>query len=456
MTVIAVIGGGISGLTLAHRLRSRGKDAVVLEAGPRLGGNVQSRERDGFLTEIGPNGFLDKEPATRELAASLGVEQLIRPADPSAKRRYLYAGGKLRAVPGSPPAFLKSDILPFGARMRVIAELFTSRGPQGVDESLGAFGRRHLGETATKVLLDSVQTGIYAGDLEALSVGATFPQLTKLEREHRSLILGAIRAQSAQRKALAAGGGAAKLSGALSSFEGGLQTLVNGLARALGPAARSGARVEGLIPSAGGWRVSVLEHGRQAELPATQVVLATPAHVAAGLVRPLDEKLAALLEGITYAPIAVVHLGYAPGSTPPPDGFGFLVPSLEKRRLLGAIHASTVFPFRAPEGRVLYTCMVGGARRPDLVSLDEEALIQLAREELRDLVGVVASPSFTEVIRWPRGIPQYNVGHQERVSAIDAALGRLPGLHLTGNAYKGVGLNDCIRNAFTLGDALAP
>ncbi len=456
MTVIAVIGGGISGLALAHRLRSRGKDAVVLEAGPRLGGNVQSKERDGFLTEMGPNGFLDKEPATRELAASVGVEELIRAADPAAKRRYLYTGGRLRAVPGSPPAFLKSDILPLGARLRVIAELFTGRAPEGVDESLGAFGRRHLGEAATKVLLDAVQTGIYAGDLEALSVGAAFPQLTKLEREHRSLILGAIRMQGAQRKALSAGGGASqKLRGTLSTFEGGVGTLVEGLARALGPAARTGAKVEGLIPSQGGWRVSVREQGRQAELPATHVVVATPAYVAAGLVRPLDEKLAALLEGIAYAPIAVVHLGYAPGSTPAPDGFGFLVPSLEKRRLLGAIHASTVFPFRAPGGRVLYTCMVGGARQPDLVGLDEEALITLAREELRDLVGVVANPVFSEVIRWPRGIPQYNVGHLERVSAIDAALARLPRLHLAGNAYKGVGINDCIRNALTLGDALS-
>lgn len=454
MTVVAVIGGGISGLALAHRLRSRGKDAVVLEAGARLGGNVHSRERDGFLTEFGPNGFLDKEPATRELAASVGVEELIREADPAAKRRYLYTGGRMRAVPGSPPAFLKSDILPLSARLRVMAELFTGRGPEGVDESLGAFGRRHLGATATKVLLDAVQTGIYAGDVEALSVGATFPQLTKLEREHRSLILGAIRAQREQRKALPAGG-SERLRGALSTFEGGLQTLVDGLARALGPAARTGAKVEGLLPSQGGWRVSVREQGRQAELPATHVVVATPAHVAAGLMRPLDERLSELLEGITYAPIAVVHLGYAPGSTPPPDGFGFLVPSMEKRRLLGAIHASTVFPFRAPGGRVLYTCMVGGARRPDLVSLDEEALIILAREELRDLAGVTASPSFTEVIRWPRGIPQYNVGHQERVSAIDAALGRLPRVHLAGNAYKGIGLNDCIRNALALGDALA-
>jgi protoporphyrinogen/coproporphyrinogen III oxidase len=455
MTVVAIVGGGITGLALAHRLRSRGKDPIILEASGRLGGNIQTRGRDGFWTETGPNGFLDKEPATRELAAGVGVEERIRAADPAAKRRYLYTRGRLHAVPASPPAFLKSSILPLGARLRVVAELFTARAPAGVDESLGAFGRRHLGATATAVLLDAVQTGIYAGDMEALSVGATFPQLTKLEQEHRSLILGALRTQRAQRKALPAGAGRSeKLRGELSTFDGGLQTLVDALAQALGPAVHTGARVEGLVPASGGWRVSVQEHGRQAELSASHVVLTTPAYVAAGLLRPLDEKLAGLLEGIAYAPIAVVHLGYAPGSTPPPDGFGFLVPGLERRRLLGAIHASTVFPFRAEGGRVLYTCMIGGARRPDLVGLDEEALVTLAREELKALAGVTASPSFTEVIRWPRGIPQYNVGHMERISAIDAALARWPGLRLGGNAYRGVGINDCIRTAFELGDAL--
>jgi oxygen-dependent protoporphyrinogen oxidase len=337
-----------------------------------------------------------------------------------------------------------------------MAELFTGRATEGADESLAAFGRRHLGETATTVLLDAVQTGIYAGDMEALSVGATFPQLIKLEREHRSLILGAIRMQKAQRKALPAGtGGPQKLRGTLCTFEGGLGTLVEALARALGPAVHTGAKVEGLLPAQGGWRISVRENGRQAELMASKVVLATPAYVTAGLLRPLDERLSALVEGIVYAPIAVVHLGFEKGSTPAPDGFGFLVPGLEKRRLLGAIHASTVFPFRAEDGRVLYTCMVGGARRPELVKLSEEELVKLACEELKELAGVTASPSFTQVIRWTRGIPQYNVGHLERVASIDAALARLPGLHLAGNAYKGVGINDCIRNAFALGDTLS-
>ena len=449
---VVIVGGGISGLALAHGLRTRGVDVVLLEAGSRVGGNIQTRRHEGFLTEAGPNGFLDREPATRALAASLGLESHLRTADPAAKRRYLYTRGKMRAVPGSPPAFLKSDVLPLGARLRVVGELFSRRAPQGADESLASFARRHVGRRATAVLVDAVQTGIYAGDVEALSVGATFPLLAELERDHRSLILGLVRTQAAKRKALPPGEGAPRLTGALSSFDGGLQVLVDALAQALGPAVRMGARVRGLRRVEDGWRLTVEAQGQPLELDAREVVLAVPAYVAAELLRPLDAPLATRVEGIAYAPIAVVHLGFEPGATPPPDGFGFLVPSQERRQLLGAIHASTVFPWRAEGGRILYTCMVGGAKRPELVERDEAALVALAREELKALAGVTASPSFTEVIRWPRGIPQYNVGHTERVATIDEALSHWPGLHLTGNAFKGIGLNDCIRNAAALAE----
>ncbi|XXF79339.1 protoporphyrinogen oxidase [Myxococcaceae bacterium GXIMD 01537] len=452
---IAIIGAGISGLSLAWGLRSRGRDVVLLEAGSRLGGNIHTRERDGFVLEAGPNSFLDKEPATRALAAALGLEGRIRAGDAAAKRRYLYTRGRLRLVPSSPPAFLRSDVLPLGARLRMVAELFSGRGPEGVDESIADFGRRHIGRGATQVLLDAVQTGIYAGDVEKLSVRSTFPLMVELERRNRSLILGAVRLQRERRKALPSGTPA--LSGELSTFDGGLGVLVDALGRSLGDVARTGAAVEGLRrDEGGGWRLAVREHGRTAELSASRVVLAVPAHVAAELLRPLDAGLAEQLESIAYAPMAVVHLGYAPGATPRPDGFGFLVPSGERRRILGAIHASTVFPFRAEGGRVLYTCMVGGARQPELAGLDEGALAALAREELRVMAGVTAEPVLTEVIRWPRGIPQYNVGHGARVAAIDAALERWPGLTLTGNAYKGIGINDCIRNAGQLANELAP
>lgn len=450
---VAIVGAGISGLALAHALHSRGQQVVVLESSPRPGGVIRSFHRAGFTLEAGPNSFLDREPALRSLAAELGVEPRIRPADPGAKNRYVYTRGRLRALPLSPPAFLRSDILPLGARLRVLGELFTPRAPQGVDESLGAFFRRHIGPVATRVLVDAMQTGIYAGDLEALSAGAVFPRLVELEQQHRSLVLGLLRSRAAERhKALPPG---PRPSGGTCSFEGGLQTLTDALAGVLGPAVHTGARVAGLRPANGQWRLTVEEHGRQAELLADRVVLTTPAYVAAGLLRPLDEALASKVEGIEYASVAVVHLGFEPGAVPPPDGFGFLVPSLEGRRLLGAIHSSTVFPWRAEGGRVLYTCMVGGARRPELAALDEQALVALAREELRALAGVQAPPSVTEVIRWPRGIPQYNVGHLARVAAIEQALQRWPGLYVSGNAYKGVGLPDCIRNAQALAQVLA-
>lgn len=453
---VAVIGGGITGLALAYRLRARGTDAVVLESTSRVGGNVQTHAREGYVLEAGPNSFLDREPTMRELAESLGVSARIRPADAAAKNRYVFTRGALRTLPTSPPAFLKSDILPLASRARVVGELLSGRNPTGADESLAQLGRRHLGREATSVLLDAMQTGTYAGDMEQLSAEATFPQLVKLEREHRSLILGAIRAQRAARRAKASGAVEAgpRLSGQMSTFDGGLGVLVDALAKALGDVVRTDAKVEGLERSADGWRVRFLERGQPAELSAPHVVLAVPAPVAASLVRPLDAELAAKADAIPYAPIAVVHLGFAPGTVPTPDGFGFLVPAAEGKAVLGTIHVSTTFPFRAEGGRVLLTCLMGGARRPDLVAWDEAALVALAREELKAMAGLTATPELTEVIRWPLGIPQYTVGHLERLSAMEARLKRWPGLHLAGNAYRGVGVNDCIREASRLAEVL--
>ena len=452
---VVIVGGGISGLVLAQGLRARGTEVTLLEAGAEPGGNIQTHRRDGFVTEAGPNSFLDREPTLRALAARLGIEERIRTADPAAKRRYLYTGGKLRALPQSPPALLKSDVLPWTAKLRMLGEPLTRRGPSG-DESLADFGRRHVGSAATEVLVDAMQTGIYAGDMESLSVSAVFPKLAQLEKQHRSLLVGMVRGRkSAGAEPPPPSAQAPTPTGAVASFEGGLGELVKALARSIGPALRLGARAVGLRREAAGWRVAVEERGHRSELEADRVVLAVPAYGAAELVRPLDAMLATQLEGIAYAPIAVVHLGFAPGAVPPPDGFGFLVPAVEKRRVLGVIHVSSTFPWRTEGGRVLYTCLIGGATRPDLVELDEEALVTLAREELRLMAGVTAEPLLTETVRWKRGIPQYNLGHLGRLAAIDEGVARLPGLFLTGNAYRGVGLTDCVREATGLVDTLA-
>jgi protoporphyrinogen/coproporphyrinogen III oxidase len=449
---VVIVGGGISGLVVAHGLRERGTPVTLVEAAEEPGGNIQTHHPDGFITESGPNSFLDREPTLRALAAKLGIEDRIRTADPSAKRRYLYTGGALRALPQSPPALLKSDVLPWTAKLRMLGEPFTRRGPTG-DESLADFGRRHVGAAATGVLVDAMQTGIYAGDVEALSVAACFPRLAALEKDHRSLLLGLVRGRKAQ--AALPSGTPPATTGQVASFDGGLGVLVDALARALGPALRTRSRVVGLRRDGEVWRVDVDEAGQRTEYTAERVVLAVPSDVAAPLVRPLDGPLAEKLGAIPYAPIAVVHLGYAPGTVAPPEGFGFLVPAAERRRVLGVIHVSSTFPWRTEGGRVLYTCLIGGATRPDLVALEEPALVALAREELAFMAGVQAEPVFTEVVRWKRGIPQYNRGHLGRLAAIDAELARLPGLSLLGNAYRGVGLTDCVRDATARVDALA-
>jgi protoporphyrinogen/coproporphyrinogen III oxidase len=226
---------------------------------------------------------------------------------------------------------------------------------------------------------------------------------------------------------------------------------VDALAASVADAVQLGARVEGLAREGGTWRVQV---EGAAALEAERVVLCVPAPAAARLLRPLDTGLAEPLEGVPYAPVAVVHLGYAPGALPPPPGFGFLVPPQEGRPLLGCIHASTVFPFRAPDGRVLLTCLLGGVGHPAVAQQEEGALVALARGELERLAGVRAAPVLQQVVRWPRAIPQYNVGHLARVARLEAALARWPGLHVSGNAVRGVGLADCVREAAVLARTL--
>ncbi|QRN94749.1 protoporphyrinogen oxidase [Archangium violaceum] len=425
MSVI-IIGGGLSGMAAAFHLRQRGIPVVLLERAPRLGGNIQTHVRDGFLLENGPNSFFDREPSMRELARALGVESLIQPATDAARKRYVYTRGRLRALPRPLPSFLGSNVLPFTSRLRVLGDLFTRRSVRDEDESLARFGRRHLGHTATSVVLDAVQSGLFTGDLETLSARAATPRPKELPQP-----------------------------GALCSFRGGLQRMVDALIRRLGTIAHTRAHVERLTPVPGGWRVVVREQGERTELEASQVVVCTPANTAAGLLRETDAELGSLLGSITYAPVAVVHVGFAPESVPKPDGAGFLVPASEKRRLLGAIHASTLFPWRAEGERVLYTCMVGGTRQPELASLPPEELVTLVREELAHITGVRAEPVVTDVVRWPCALPQYTLGHEERLAAIDRAVARWPGLHLSGNAYRGISMVDCVRDAATLAERLA-
>ncbi len=439
-----VVGGGLSGLSLGFELRELGLSIRVLETAPRAGGVIHTERHGGYLTECGAHGFLDKEPVTRSLIARLGLEPKLQSA--TEHRRYLFTRGALRAAPTSPPGLLASDLLPVGARLRLLAELVVPRRNEGRnrsgDESLAGFARRRLGPRATAVLVDAMQSGIYAGDPERLSLPACFPLLAELERKHRSLLLGLFRERPRR----------ARPPAPMTSFQEGMEQLPRALGVALGESLECDRPVRAISRTNGLWAVQV---GSQA-LYGRAVILALPAHAAALLVRGLRPTLADELESIPYAPLAVVHLGFRGAALgQAPRGFGFLVPFEEGLQTLGSFFVDQLLPNRAEPGNALFTCMVGGARRPGLVidPADGEAdrrLAEVAEAELRRVLKLGTPASFTHVVRWPRAIPQYELGHLGKLERIDSELTSLPRLFLTGNAYRGVGVNDCIRSSAQL------
>lgn len=444
----AIVGGGISGLSLAYELIQRSREAVVLEATGRAGGLVGSRQEGGFLVELGPNSIIDREPTMRDLIATLGLSDRVREASAAVKRRFVFAKGAVREVPGSPPALLRSPLLSFGGKLRAMLEPFSGRGKADEDESLAAFARRHIGREATDRLVDAVQTGIFAGDHEKLSVSAAFPRLWELEQQHRSLVLGAIKSRKNSTGPV----------GKTFTFDTGLEALTDALAEKLGERLRLHTEARALEwHENDGWSVRVNARGRDEQVDADQIVLATPAFVTARLIQPLSPELANELNQIEFAPVTVVHIAFRKQDLPRPvEGFGYLIPELEKRKILGAIYVSSTFPHRAPEDALLLTCLVGGARHPEYAAKDDGALLHDVREELAVAHGITADPTFVEIVRWPKAIPQYNVGHEARVRRIEKLMAELPGLHLHGHSYRGVGLNDCVRASVAMAARLAP
>jgi len=441
---VAIVGGGISGLSLAHALRGEGIEPVVLEAAPTAGGKIASIRKDGFVLETGPNGFLDKEPATLELAASAGLREALRPAAKESGRRWIWLRGALREVPSSPPAFVRSDLVGPLTKARMALEPLSRRVKPGVDESIASFGRRHLGGRATRDLLGAMVLGIFGGDVERLSLASCFPRMAELEREHRSLVLAMMRLAKQKR----ASGGPAGPSGTLTSMEGGLGRFAETLATGLGEALHVGTRVERIDRQQDGFRLFTEGESGAAELRADRVVLAAPADEASRLSAPLDPALGRAIGLVPYAPMAVVHLAWPRDRIAHPlDGFGFLAPPHEGLRILGAIFVSSIFPWRAPPGQALFTVMMGGAVHPEVPGLPPGELASVAAQELAAIVGAKGDPSLVEVVRWARAIPQYEIGHEALHREVMERAARIPGLHVGGNAWRGVGVNDCVAAA---------
>lgn len=451
-----VIGGGISGLTAAYTALRAGLEVTVLEAGPAPGGKVRSSVESGYTLDWGPNGFIANVPDTLELVDALGLRAELQPAADAAERRYLYAGGDLRPIPTGPGTFVRSELLSPPGKLRVLSELVYARTVKR-EESVHDFMARHFGFEAARVFAGPFVQGICAGDARQVSLDAMFPRLRQLESSHGSLLRGLAAARSAAREdSRALGSGA----GRLTSFRiGGVQRLIDALAQALGERVRTDARVTALRrePGRDGRGVEVeLEGG--ATLTSDAVVLATPAYVSADLVAPLAPEVSASLQAIRYVDVHVLGFGFDRIDVPYAlDGFGFLVPRGDRVRVLGVLWSSVLFPDQAPDGKVGLRVLAGGTLDPGFSSLSDDEALAVARRDLETTMGIVAAPEYRRLIRWPRAIPQFELGHLGHVSSARQALVRtLPGVRLAGNYLDGVGLNDAVRTARMAARSLLP
>jgi len=459
---IVIVGAGISGLSTAHYLlrdlaaAGRSAELVILEAEKVPGGKMRTIVEEGFRMEWGPNGFLTNKPFSLDLVKELGIEDRLYPSSDLARKRFIYSGGVLHRLPETPPAFLRSKLLSLPGRLRVMAEPFAKGPPRGVDESLGDFARRRLGGEALEKLIDPMVTGIFAGDPDRMSLRSCFPLICDLEEKYGGLIRGMFSLARERRKAgvrreMSAGPG-----GVLTSFDDGVQTLIDVLAGRLSEGLHLGVSVHGARLRDGKLLLSIREDGQNGEIDADLVLLATPAYAAADILRPLDSGLGGALAGIPYSPISVVALGYDRATLRNPlDGFGFLIPRGERRKILGALWDSSVFPNRAPEGRALIRAMVGGIRGPELAALPEKDLLELTRKELSGIMGIEDEPVLARIFFHEKGIPQYLVGHGKRLDRIEERLAAHPGIFVNSNAYRGIALNDCVRESRLTAERIA-
>lgn len=445
---IVVAGGGITGLVTAFTLREEARqrgmaiDVTVLDAAAEPGGHARTIVDDGFVIERGPNGFLDRGAETMALIGELELGDRVVEANVAAKRRFILNGGALRQVPESPPALMTCDALGWRGKLRLLREPWAAAPPPDRDETIFEFAERRLGREAAETFVDTAVAGISAGDSRALSVRSQFPVLKEWEREHGSLL----KAMLARRK-----NGAARPR--LLSFDQGLGTLTSKLASQLNGTVRAQTSIERLEKVEPGWRVHL---AGASSVAADHVVLAMPSHAAAPVTAGFDRELSAALASIPYADLSVVALAYrAEAVARPLDGYGYLVTRNERLSTLGVLWESSIFPNRAPQDCVLLRVMLGGARRPEVSALDDEAVAELAAREASRVLGIAGAPHRQWLCRWPAAIAQYTVGHDARIATIRRRSAAHRGLHFCGTAYDGVSFNDAVASGRTTARAIA-
>ena len=433
---VVIIGGGISGLSAAYELGKAGVPYTLIEKQARLGGVIETCTRDGFVLEGGPDSFISQKPEALALIKELGLGDQVIGSNDHQRTTYILRRGKLvklpegmmMIVPSRAWPMVKSPLLGWGTKARMAVEMLRRpSGPQP-DRPVADFVIDHFGKETLDYLAEPLLAGVYGGDPREMSVASVLPRFAEMEAKHGSLGRAVIKSR------------APASSGPLfRTLKGGLAALVAKLAEKV---TVRHAEAQSVERHNGGFRVRVDGGWMEAQ----QVILAGPAWAAAQLTAALDPELAALLSQIPYTSSLTVSLAYEDREFDGMRaGFGFLAPKKERRRLLACTFMGTKFPNRVPEGWVLLRCFFGGAGDEVVLEESDESLVAMAREELRRILNLTAAPAFTSISRWPRSMAQYTVGHGERWRQIQARVAAIPGLHIAGNGYTGIGIPDCIR-----------
>lgn len=440
---IAIIGGGIAGLCTAYWLKKTGYQVEVFEKSDQPGGAIRTVKENGFLAELGPNSALETSEILKNLVSELGLDEQKIYGSEESNKRYIVKNGTLKPIPSSLLEFLKTDLFSFKAKARLLKEPFISPS-KDKDISLADLVKYRLGQEFLDYAINPFVAGVYAGDPKTLSAAAGFPKLYNLEQNYGSFIKGAFLGARERKKRKEVAKDRAKMF----SFTDGMQVFPNALASHLGDNLKLNTVIQKIIHINKKYEITYSEKRESRTEPYDNIVICTPAFVTSALIADLEPDYATLLDDVYHPPVSVVYTGFKKENIKQTlDGFGFLIPELEKREILGSLWNSSIFPGRVPEGHVAFTTFVGGTRQPENAKLDDKSLTNVVLEELNDLVGISGEPVFIKIKKWTKAIPQYRIGYQKVQAVFDKMENKYKGLYFAGNFRRGISVGDSVLSA---------